>query len=68
MMFGFMGAMINLHYQQWIDMVLSIFAILFGFYLTNKEKNIKITKYGKIKVFHLAKKILSFAKYSQRLN
>jgi hypothetical protein len=51
-----MGVMINLYYQQWIDLTLSIFAIMFGFYLANKEKNIKGIKYGEIEVFDLAKK------------
>ena len=56
MIFGFIGATINFHYHLWGELVLAVFTMLFGFYLSNKEQDKKIVYYGTIKVFETTKK------------
>jgi len=51
MILGFLGIVINLYYEQWIDLSLATTTLILGLYLANKEKKKKVTKYGNIKVF-----------------
>jgi len=51
MVLGFLGIVINLYYEQWIDLLFATITIILGLYLANKEEKKKVIKYGNIKVF-----------------